>query len=81
MKTRRTAPLVAAAAALFAILGVARAVTAGDLLALAHLTVAAGLGLFALREGAPHLASRLWYAPEFVLLLGIVQYAYHAVGV
>jgi uncharacterized membrane protein len=81
VKARPTAPLVAAAAALFAVLGAARAVAVGDLLALAHLSVAAGLTLFALREGAPHLAPRLWYAPEFVLLLGILQYAYHAIGV
>lgn len=68
------------AAALFAVFGIARLVRDGDAIAFAHLSTAIGLALFAVR-GRGDGGQRLWYAPELVLLLALLQYGYHLIGV
>jgi hypothetical protein len=73
--------LIGLVAVLFGIVGVLRLARTGDLLGFAHLTMAVGLALLAARDHRSGVATRLWYVPEFVLLLAILQYGYHALGV
>lgn len=79
MQRRVWLPIVVLAAVLFGVMGVARLVDEGDTQAFAHLTMAIGLILVVVRERMGG-AFKLSYAPEVLLLLAILQYGYHVVG-
>lgn len=68
-------------AALFGVAGVVRLVTVGDLLPFAMLTMSLGLVLIALRENNSRLSAQLWYLPEFLIVLAVLQYGYYYLGV
>ncbi len=68
-------------ALLFGAVGALRLVLGGDLLAFAHLTMALGLALIAVRSQSPAMAARLWYLPEFFIAAAALQYGYYWLGV
>ena len=69
------------AAVVFAGAGVSRLLLDADTRAFAHLTMAAALVLVAVRDRRGAAGSRFWYVPEVLLLLAVLQYAYHFLGV
>ena len=81
MSGRVRVPVLWIAAAVFAVTGVLRLTVDADLRAFAHLSMALALALVAIREGAGVSRQRFWYLPEVLLLLAVLQYAYHFLGV